>query len=200
MVGLLGYYIFYIAIIIFRKKQTERKKGNLRERLTDKKLYSINPGNHDLFSFVFVDVMGCIACYIGIQVVIQLVLGEGLFQVVAGDVYAFFISAAISEELLFRVFLCIMVQTLLSKYVRIQNKNTEKSKVYSVNLITACISGIIFMISHVRYYNNIVAVMITIFGGISQALWFMYSKSVIPIMTSHVFVNILAAGTLLASL
>lgn len=199
VVGLLGYYIFYIVSILLKKKKgSQRKSGNLREKLTDKSLYSINPGGRDLFSFVFIDIMGCIASYIGIQIVIQLLLGEGLFQVVAGDVYAFFISAAISEELIFRAFLCIVVQTLFSKILLVQNK--QPGKIYLVNIITAIISGLLFMISHVRYYGDMVAIFITFFGGISQALWLMYSKSMIPIMSSHVFVNIMAAGTLLASL
>lgn len=201
VVGLLGYYIFYIVSILLKKKKgTQKKSGNLREQITDKSLYSLNPGGRDLFSFVFIDIIGCIACYMGIQILIQLLLGEGLFQVVAGDVYAFFISAAISEELIFRAFLCIVVQTLFSKIFQVQNKDKQKGKIYLVNIITASISGLLFMIGHVRYYGDIVAILITLIAGFSQALWFMYSKSMIPIMASHVFINILAAGTLLASL
>lgn len=201
VVGLLGYYIFYIISVIMKKKKgTQRKSGNIREQLMDKQLYSINPGGKNIFDFVFIDIIGCMACYIGIQIIIQLVLGEGFFQVVAGDVYAFFISAAISEELLFRAFVCIVVQTLLSKLIRVQNKDQEKGKVYLVNIITAIFSGFLFMLGHVRYYGDIVAILITLIGGFSQALWFIYSKSMIPIMVSHVFINIMAAGTLLASL
>jgi hypothetical protein len=66
VVGLLGYYIFYIIhILIIKKKGSQKKSGNLRENLTDKSLYSVNPGGKDLFEFVFIDIVGCMACYHG---------------------------------------------------------------------------------------------------------------------------------------
>jgi membrane protease YdiL (CAAX protease family) len=93
-------------------------------------------------------------------------------------VYAFFISAAIIEEMVYRGFLVMLVQALLARLMRIKiHKGMNGMKLIIPNVIAILISGSIFMAVHTNYYADPFLMALTFVGGCSQALWYIKTKN-----------------------
>lgn len=136
-----------------------------------------------------------ILSYFAIQIVIILISGA-IFQVAQVDVYAFYISAGIMEELLYRGALVMIVQFLLAKF-------TETHKypaLWGITVFTAMISGIVFAAVHTRYWGNITMLAITFLGGVSQAIWYQHTKNLTVPILAHAVINFVASGSLLQTL
>lgn len=152
----------------------------------------------DLFGFVKtkIEFWGyAIACYFAIQIIV-IILGEAVFQVSEGAVYAFFISAAIMEELLYRGALVMIVQ-----YISARVLETHKYPLlWGSTIFSAIISGLIFMAVHTRYWGDPISMAITFLGGVSQAIWYQYTKNLSVPMLAHMLINFVASGSLLQTL
>ncbi len=152
----------------------------------------------------------CLGVYAAIQL-LQLLIGEEpIFEVVAFDVYAFFISSAIVEEMLFRGFLTMLFQIIYGSFIvgkfkkyGISNqyeKSIPKNKIYLVNILSSITTGLLFIAFHTRYWSDLSAFIITTLVGISQAIFFCWTKSLTIIMLSHGIGNAMASRTFLQGL
>lgn len=137
-----------------------------------------------------------IGCYFVIQILIILISSAGIFQVEVADVYAFYISAAVIEELIYRGALVMGVQFLIAKVI----EEYKYPNLWLSTIISALISGLVFAAVHTRYWNSPVNLLITFLGGVSQAVWYQYTKNLSVPIFAHVIVNFVASGSLLQTL
>lgn len=146
-------------------------------------------------------IFGCLGTFGIIEFVVQKLLGQAVFQVVVIDVYAFFISGAICEEMFFRAFLTTIFQLIYGLAVigsMAKNKQRiTKTRIMIVNILASLTTGFMFFIAHQRYFTDISASVITILIGFSQGMWFLYSKSLLAVMVAHALGNAVSAGRFL---
>ncbi|MHA1585222.1 MAG: CPBP family intramembrane glutamic endopeptidase [Promethearchaeota archaeon] len=181
IVGMSGITGLFLTRIIFHTKKGDRV--SLIANTT-------HPDN--LLDFGF-----AIATYFGIQIVV-IILNKAVFQVASVDVYLFFFSAAICEEMLYRGFLVMFVQIILIRMLKI--KARHESDVLLPNILTCFISGSVFMAVHTVYYGQPAQMIITFVGGFFQAFWYLKSKNLFVPMISHASINFVASGSLLQTL
>ena len=97
------------------------------------------------------------------------------------DLYLYFLASAIIEELFFRMFLVGFFET--------------KTKLKGVGII---ISAFIFTIFHYDAYGHSLEMMLAMFlGGIIFGIIYLLSKDITITMIAHLFINIIAVGSLL---
>lgn len=183
-------------------KQGKSKESMIRSRLNENDKTELKKTYGLMQYLIYIGI--CIMGYFIIQALIIILLGEPIFQVVVFDVYAYFISGAIAEELLFRGFLTTLFQLIFTFVIigsfRKNKDQISKSKIYIVNILSALSTGLIFFAFHTRYYSSVTASTITIVIGFYQGLWFLYTKSLLVVMASHVVGNWISAGTLVQQL
>lgn len=138
------------------------------------------------------------AFYFLIQIVVILLRESKIFQVAAVDVFAFYLSAAIVEELFFRGFLVMLVQGLLVKFFNIKPRKEEDLIV--INLFCSILSGAIFALVHTSYWTDPFLMVLTFAGGISQSIFYIKTKNLSVPMLSHAAINLTASGSLLQSI
>ena len=111
------------------------------------------------------------------------------------ELYFYYISAAIIEELFFRMFLCGVPKTyLIELRKRGQNKFPEAIENISIAISTA----VIFMLAHLTTYGNtLIGITAMFFGGILFALFYLYTKDITITMVAHIWVNIIAVSNLI---
>jgi membrane protease YdiL (CAAX protease family) len=142
------------------------------------------------------DLIYCMACYVGIQLVVIVIQQTGMFQVAEVDVYFFFFDAAVVEEHLYRGFIVMLSQFLLAKIFK---PKMEKDMLI-INIISAVVSGGVFMAVHTNYWGNMLLMILTFTGGASQAFWYAKTKNLLIPIGAHVLINLSASRTLVATL
>ena len=97
------------------------------------------------------------------------------------DLYLYFLASAIIEELFFRMFLVGFFET--------------KTKLKGVGII---VSAFIFAIFHFDAYGHSLEMMLAMFlGGIVFGIIYLLSKDITITMVAHLFINIIAVGSLI---
>ena len=97
------------------------------------------------------------------------------------DLYLYFLASAIIEELFFRMFLIGFFET--------------KTKLKGVGII---VSAFIFAIFHFDAYGHSLEMMLAMFlGGIVFGIIYLLSKDITITMVAHLFINIIAVGSLI---
>lgn len=98
------------------------------------------------------------------------------------DLYFYYISTAVIEEMFFRMFICGML--------RIK---------FNLNIIIVILfSSALFMFFHIEHYMmQPYALGVMFFGGIMFSIFYLYTKDITVTMVAHVVVNIFAVGNLL---
>lgn len=136
------------------------------------------------------------ACVVGICALLGIVwwfLGSTLrYALSREEIYFYFISAAIMEEIFFRYGLCGVMKVEL--FPRLHLELGDHFENITISLITA----FIFMLSHWEYYGGSQIGMAAMFiGGIIFAIVYLYTKDISISMVAHVIVNLIAVGHLL---
>lgn len=144
-------------------------------------------GKIDPLDYVFASLS-----YIGIQVMIMFLRSMRIFQVSAVDVWAFYVSAAVIEELTYRLALITIIEYLLYRYFSLKPKAARP--------ILIMISGLVFALVHIRYLSDPFLTLLTFMGGCSQAYWLLRTKSILPCILAHSIINFMAAGSLIQQL
>lgn len=121
-----------------------------------------------------------------IQFIVQL---PSQFLVSAWEVYAFYGIAAIAEECFFRFFLITLLELAL-----------RNLSVILRNAIIILSNGLLFMIVHLMIYQDAQSLLIVLFTGLTYAFLYVYTKSMVPSLISHVIVNIIASSFIVQSL
>lgn len=156
-----------------------------------------NPVIENLFNkdSIF-DALYCTVSYFAIQAIV-LAIQATFFQVEVGDVYGFFLSAAVIEEWLYRALVVMMIQWAISMLLR---KAGSKSLLLP-NILAIVLSALLFMYVHEDYRDDIFLMSLTFLGGCSQAFWFIKARGnlLIPIL-AHGTVNWASSKSLAQSL
>jgi len=121
-----------------------------------------------------------------IQFLVQL---PSQFLVSAWEVYAYYAIAGIAEEFFFRYF----VITLLEIAFRNLRQPLRTVLIVSVD-------GLFFMLVHLFVYSSPQSLIIVFLTGITYAILFMYTKSMLPTLIAHVVVNMIASSFIVQSL
>jgi len=106
-------------------------------------------------------------------------------------VYAFFISAAIIEETLFRGGLVMLIQAILYKFTK---------AMMIANWGSIVISAILFSASHVAYWNDPFLLALTFFGGCSQGYFYLKTRTLLVPIFAHTAINFAASGSVVQTL
>jgi membrane protease YdiL (CAAX protease family) len=148
----------------------------------------------------FVYMVYAIASYFGIELIVYILKGAGLFQVAAGDVFVVFLSSAICEEIFFRGLLVMGIQLVLALLVYgwqgIFNQYGEKRHLRMIDVVTIILSALIFTGVHSNYWNDPELLLMTLAGGMFQTYWYIRSNCLLVVFGSHVAVNFRASATL----
>ena len=134
-----------------------------------------------------------VASYILIQAVILILRASFEFQIATVDVYMFFFAAAITEELLYRGFLVMLIQYVTVKLLGI--KPSTDSDVLLPNLFATILSATSFALVHERYWSDPALMVITFLGGISQSYFYLKTKNIFVPMFAHAVINAAASGS-----
>lgn len=184
--------IIFITKFILPSRTSTRKRAKTFTRLN---LFSTNINLQDTMFYVYL--IGAIASYFFIQLIGMFLLKLDLFQTVVTDVYAFYLSSAILEEALYRMGLILLFETAIN-YLFGKQKTRSTQTLAATGAIF--IAAIFFVLSHQRYFSQPVALIVTFLGGISQGFFYWKSKSLIPPIFAHVFINMIAANSLIQTL
>lgn len=114
------------------------------------------------------------------------------FGLSATELYFYYLSAAVMEEVFFRLFLCSFLKLyVFGKFKRRMPNILE-------NLWIIIISSLLFMVSHtITYGADINAMLIMLCGGAVFAGVFLYTKDISITITAHMICNFLSVGSLL---
>jgi membrane protease YdiL (CAAX protease family) len=141
---------------------------------------------------------GSIALWtIGLVLIIQLTVSmTAFFQVTVFEVYAFYVSAAPAEEMLYRGGMVFFILAILMK---IDEK--EEISYVAKSVFAIIVSSLLFAIAHQDYYDNIPILIGTLLSGAVFGASFCASKGniIIPIFV-HALFNFGAAGNIVQSL
>jgi membrane protease YdiL (CAAX protease family) len=181
IMGLIG----YIGSVAIKLKRMSEENNPFKELIG----VTFRPSDIDQLKWG----VGCVLSFMLVQIVVLLLQGLGVFGIAAVDVYAYFISAAVVEEIFYRMFIVYLMQYILIKML---GDNITK---YFDEIIIIFLNGIIFMAVHTRYYGT-PAMLIMFLGGVSQTFFFLKTKSILPCIVAHVLINFLASGSLLQTL
>jgi len=138
------------------------------------------------------DYVLCSVSYISIQIVVSIIRNAQLFQTTTTDIYAFYVSAAVVEEFVYRLALISVLQAILV--------NKMRTDINSINLLLILISAAVFAAVHIRYYTDPYLMILTFMGGASQAFFYLKTKNIFPCLLSHSLINFMAAGSLIQTL
>lgn len=129
---------------------------------------------------------------IGIQLLIQ---GISVFNVTVGQVYAFYIFAAIAEESLFRAGLCNFLLGITKSI------GSDKNSYIIRSIISVLITSVVFMISHEAYYEFPLLLLTTFLSSIVLGASYCISKgNILVCVLSHGFNNAAAASSIVQTL
>lgn len=98
------------------------------------------------------------------------------------DLYFYYISTAVIEEMFFRMFLCSLLK------IR-----------FNLNVVVVILfTSVLFMLFHIEaYMDKPYALVVMFFGGVMFSVFYLYTKDITVTMVAHVIVNIFAVGNLL---
>lgn len=100
------------------------------------------------------------------------------------DLYFYYISTAIMEEMFFRMFLCSLL----------------KIKFDTPVLIIIPFTAFLFMLIHIEFYGDQPVFLGVMFiGGLFFSIFYIYTKDITITMIAHILLNIYAVGNLLIS-
>lgn len=142
------------------------------------------------------DAIYATACNLVPQVIVLLLMQAKLFEVATADVYAFYISAAVMEEFLYRGCIIMWTQGLLARIIKPKNE----ADALPINIFCIILSGAIFMAAHTGYYGNLYLMMAVLLGGLSQGFWYLKSKNLLVVIVAHIGINFSASGSVVQSL
>jgi len=142
------------------------------------------------------DTVFAILSYFSIQMIGLILQNINIFQTTALNIYAFYFSSAVIEELLFRGGIIMFMQALFVKMIPVKGDAYP----YLQSALAGLISSIAFLLVHQRYFDNPVFMIVTFLGGVSQAIFYFKSKNLFIPIIAHVVVNLVAAGGLIQSL
>ena len=115
------------------------------------------------------------------------------FNVTAVQVYAFFATAAIMEEYIFRIG--------IGEFMFKTSQNILKGVPETVIIIiVSIINGIIFAAFHTRYYSQPINMLVVGIGGFSLCYFLLKYKMELPVFIAHILTNIAVAGTIIQNL
>ena len=104
------------------------------------------------------------------------------FALSTTDMYFYYISTAVIEELFFRMFLCSFL----------------KLKINLHPAIVVLISSLLFTLIHIEaYYNKPYALVVMCVGGLVFSISYLKFKDITIPMVAHVIINLVAVGNLL---
>ena len=125
------------------------------------------------------------------QVVVQILFGLKLFQVTVWMVYAFYVSAAVAEESLFRGVLCKVIFEVGEKI------STHK---LILGIIAALGTGAVFGIAHQRYWSLPAVFWGTIICGIVLSFGYLTSDNLTVPIFAHAVINFMASANIVQTL
>lgn len=193
--GMIGFILMFAGIIFFSSKGLERRFNSYIGFTFDPSL--IEDNDIKLSSHI-VEVFFCFASYMVIQAIGFLLRDVNMFQSVAVDVRAFYMSSATIEECLYRGGIMIIVQALVYKVMKLNLRKDQYP--FIPGIVATVVSTVFFVFAHERYFSDPVALLVTILGSLSQCFWYLKSKNLLVPMIAHIIVNIIASGGLLQTL
>jgi membrane protease YdiL (CAAX protease family) len=137
-----------------------------------------------------------IGTYFGIEILGSIIQQYQLFQSTVEDVYAFFASCAVTEEVLFRGGILMLTQIIIARLA-----NLDSDSHWGATIPAVGISAALFMWSHIIVYgDNTVAMILTFCIGVSQGAWTVRNRNLWAAMLAHGAGNVAAAKTVVQGL
>ncbi len=149
------------------------------------------------WTMVAIHVLACTVAVLAVQTIIAYYL-RPVYLVQPLFVYLFYINAAISEESLFRVFLCTFIIIAVTAIpVRKQYRMARRA----IAMMTAiAASGIVFSLSHLGVYAEVPLMLLsTLIGGTIMAAFLVITKNPLVPIVAHVANNAIAAGVIITN-
>lgn len=116
------------------------------------------------------------------------------------EVYLFYINAAITEEIFYRMFLMTVTTKVIDTFWKTKKSTVGAKKV--VGLIMAIVvSSFMFMISHYLVYGSSILLMLSaLYAGVTWSVGFVIWKNALPGILSHITINAIVAGVAVQAL
>jgi len=108
------------------------------------------------------------------------------------DYFFYFMSTAVVEEIVFRLFLCTLITAALSYFKKLNN--------VIINIISVLISAFIFAVAHIYSYQTPSELAVMLLGGLIFGLFYVWKKDITITMLAHVIINFIATWNFLYSI
>lgn len=163
------------------------------------RLHLVSEGAFHGWTWILFSIGLATAPILVMQAIIGFLIDTSLYFITNVEIFLFYINAAISEELLYRVGIVALTYVIVN-WVCKQNRVKKQPANMIAMILSIMISGTAFSLSHLGVYADVPLMLLSTFiGGSILAAVLVYTKNPLACIVAHVLNNAIAAGIIIST-